>query len=590
MSSGVAYPMPVYIPPLPVFNSLFFPQSFGTTTTSGGGGGGFTNIFPNGLTSGNVITMDGGTGGGGGTGVERTITGLSQIEWVDITDTNPTAITGYMVLNGNTLEIGSNTASSGINVNLLGSVVSANGTPIGGGGDVFLAGNNTFTGTNDFQSTFTVDNALTNIGQLGNNNTAIGDSALITLNTGNNNTAFGNVALTSLTTGANNTAIGNIALTSLTTGVNNTAIGHNTLNSETTGSQNIAVGVLSLNSLTQGNINTAVGYASLNTSTLDNGNTAIGINAGFSLNGNGSNSNYNTFIGIGAGKNQLTGSNNIAIGQEAGASSAIPNLSNTIAIGYLVSPTNNNDIILAPNGNTSYVKFSNVSNAGWCLESQSASYATLKILGTGGVSAGLAGRLQIGAGTDGGGSLQVEDNGTNPPTNTGFGNFASVNGLPFYYSPSTSTWSELITTTNVISLTSVAVIAGGLGTQWRFTPLVIQPISTFPTPPYGNTFNFTVYTNITSSPQSIPVVNTQLNIQGLFTSITGTGVAQQYTYSGTTYWGYVLSSTIISIGALTDLQFEKNLVSNNNNFYFTCSSTDPSLLTTTLELIINPNP
>jgi len=303
MSSGITYPPPVYIPPLPVFNPLFFPQSFGTTTTSGGGGG-FTNIFPNGLTSGNVITMDGGTGGGGGTGVERTITGISYLDFVDSGETDPTNITGYITLNGNTLEIGSNTASSGINVNLLGTTVSANGTPIGGGGDVFLAGNNTFTGTNDFQSTFTVDNALTNIGQLGSNNTAIGDSAL----------------------------------TSLTTGINNTAFGHQALNSETTGSQNIAVGVLSLNSLTQGNTNTAIGYASLNTSTLDNGNTAIGIDAGFSLNGNGSNSNYNTFIGIGAGKNQLTGTNNIAIGQNSGATLSLPNLSNTIAIGYLASP------------------------------------------------------------------------------------------------------------------------------------------------------------------------------------------------------------------------------------------------------------
>jgi len=150
MSSGIAYPVPTYIPPLSVFNPLFFPQSFGTTTISGGGGGGGTNIFPNGLSSGNVITMDGGTGGAGGTGVERTITGLSQIEWVDINSTNPTAITGYMVLNGNTLEIGSATASSGINVNLLGSTISANGVAIGGG--VTLSGNNAFTGNNSFSS------------------------------------------------------------------------------------------------------------------------------------------------------------------------------------------------------------------------------------------------------------------------------------------------------------------------------------------------------------------------------------------------------------------------------------------------------
>lgn len=143
MSSGVIYPVPTYIPPLPIFNPLFFPQTFATTTTSGGGGG-FTNIFPNGLTSGNVITMNGGTGGGGGTGAERTITGLSQIEWADFTSTNPTAITGYMKLNSGVLEIGSGTASSGINVNLLGSVISANGVAIATGGNVSNDINNTF--------------------------------------------------------------------------------------------------------------------------------------------------------------------------------------------------------------------------------------------------------------------------------------------------------------------------------------------------------------------------------------------------------------------------------------------------------------
>jgi hypothetical protein len=143
MSSGIAYPMPTYIPPLSVFNPLFFPQSFGTTTTSGGGGG-QTNIFPNGLSSGNVITLNGGTGGGGGTGVERTITGISYLDFVDSADTNPTNITGYITLNGNTLEIGSANNSTGINVNLQGTTISANGVAIATGGNVSNDINNTF--------------------------------------------------------------------------------------------------------------------------------------------------------------------------------------------------------------------------------------------------------------------------------------------------------------------------------------------------------------------------------------------------------------------------------------------------------------
>jgi|688.fasta_scaffold04581_25 hypothetical protein len=143
MSSGIAYPPPTYIPPLPVFNPIFFPQTFGTTSSSGGGGG-FTNIFPNGLSSGNVITLNGGTGGGGGTGVERTITGISYLDFVDSASTNPTAITGFITLNGNTLEIGSANNSSGINVNLQGTTLSANGVAIASGGNVSNNINNTF--------------------------------------------------------------------------------------------------------------------------------------------------------------------------------------------------------------------------------------------------------------------------------------------------------------------------------------------------------------------------------------------------------------------------------------------------------------
>jgi len=169
MSSGVAYPMPVYIPPLSIFNPLFFPQSFGTTTT-GGGGGGFTNIFPGGLTSGNVITMDGGTGGAGGTGAERTITGLSQIEWVDYNSTNPTAITGYMKLIGNTLEIGSASNSTGINVNLQGTSITSNGVEIGGG-NVSNDINNTFQSPATTQ-TFDSQNVIVNGGSVVLNTTA----------------------------------------------------------------------------------------------------------------------------------------------------------------------------------------------------------------------------------------------------------------------------------------------------------------------------------------------------------------------------------------------------------------------------------
>ena len=570
MSSGIAYPPPTYIPPLPIFNPLFFPQSFDTTTTSGGGGG-FTNIFPNGLTSGNVITMDGGTGGGGGTGVERTITGISYLDFVDSAETDPTNITGYITLNGNTLEIGSNTALSGINVNLLGSVVSANGVAIATGGNVSNdISNNFLVGTTQtFSGEIVVDNLQSNIGQLSSNNTGLGGGVFSNLTSGVDNSIFGYHSALALTTGGQNVSIGKSSLVSLTTGQGNTAVGWGSMGAVVSSNYNTAIGNLSAYSLTSGTQNTSIGYQT--------------------------------------GGYMTTGSNNVSIGYLSGVSPSAPTLSDTIAIGNFAYADATGDIILGNSGNYNstthpyYAKFTpNTSGSGVILQGTYNNSSNITIAGniiqikspTGSTNAG---QLQILGGTNGGGSLQVQNSATNPPTTAGFGNFASISGDPFYYSPSSSSWLELTTQSignKIVSLPSNNGIAGGLGTQWQITPLVLQPISTNPTPPYGTTFSYTLYTNLTPTPQTINSALTQLNIQGLYTSITGTGVAQQYTYTpnGITYWGYVLSSTINCIGALTDLQFQKNLAGNNNNFYFTCSSTDASLLTTTLQLIIRPNP
>jgi len=58
-----------------------------------------------------------------------------------------------------------------------------------------------------------------------NNNTAEGDSALLSLTTGDDNTANGFEALKNNTVGNFNTAIGSLALHNNTTGTGNTAIG-----------------------------------------------------------------------------------------------------------------------------------------------------------------------------------------------------------------------------------------------------------------------------------------------------------------------------------------------------------------------------
>jgi hypothetical protein len=76
----------------------------------------------------------------------------------------------------------------------------------------------------------------------------------------NDNTVLGDNALISNTIGANNTAIGVVALYENTIGSDNTATGFDALAFNTTGSENTATGMLALDSNTTGNNNIAVGY------------------------------------------------------------------------------------------------------------------------------------------------------------------------------------------------------------------------------------------------------------------------------------------------------------------------------------------
>jgi hypothetical protein len=145
---------------------------------------------------------------------------------------------------------------------------------------------------------------------IGANNTAVGAAALLNNTEGSGNTANGFQALESNTTGDNNTANGWHALLSNTEGVNNTANGLNALRSNTVGTNNTANGFAALFSNIAGFFNTANGVGAL----LDN---TIGIN--------------NTAIGYQALSNS-TGSANIALGADAGASVTTAN--NVISIGH----------------------------------------------------------------------------------------------------------------------------------------------------------------------------------------------------------------------------------------------------------------
>jgi hypothetical protein len=151
--------------------------------------------------------------------------------------------------------------------------------------------------------------AICQDGCLTNQNTVLGDDALINNTTGDGNTAVGFIALSSNTTGRQNVAIGYNALSSNVSGIVNVAIGPNALSSNTTGDDNTAIGNIALLENTTGSENTAIGSNAL-VSNRSTGNTAIG-HAALDFNTTGG---FNTAVGASALASNTIGRQNVAIG------------------------------------------------------------------------------------------------------------------------------------------------------------------------------------------------------------------------------------------------------------------------------------
>jgi hypothetical protein len=160
----------------------------------------------------------------------------------------------------------------------------------------------------------------------------------------NENTALGDDALISITTGYHNTGIGFDALSSNTTGRENTAVGWGALSNNTTGSGNVALGAYALHDSNSG-ANTALGYRTL-VATVAGLNTAVGSEA-LSLNTTGY---WNVGVGASALYGNLTGIGNVAAGQEA--LSQLTDGSYNIAIGLKAGEfiTGSNNIAIGNNG------------------------------------------------------------------------------------------------------------------------------------------------------------------------------------------------------------------------------------------------
>jgi len=134
-----------------------------------------------------------------------------------------------------------------------------------------------------------------------NDNTAIGNSAMVSNTTGGNNVAVGRLALKDNTTAGDNVAIGDSALLSNTTGAANIAIGSQALDASTTADNNVAIGRLALTN-SNGAANVAVGKEAMKEASSGANNTCLGKEAGYNISTGG----MNVCIGHRAGKGQVT--------------------------------------------------------------------------------------------------------------------------------------------------------------------------------------------------------------------------------------------------------------------------------------------
>jgi len=277
------------------------------------------------LTDGGSVTLP--NGGGGGTddqnlelngdvlSIENGNGSVDLATYRDDNDADPTNEHQTLTFDSNTNEL---SLSDG------GSVTLPNG---GGGGATSI--DELSDGKSDGTSVFLGTDAGEN-DDGGNNNVAVGQSALATNTIGSNNTAIGAVALYSNvdgnantanggevlyrnTSGSYNTGSGYQALSSNTTGGNNTANGAVALHYNTTGRSNTAVGGLALLQNVSGDYNTAVGAGTLQSNSTGINNTASGAQALFSNTTGGS----NTSNGKGSLYSNTVGSANTANGFEA---------------------------------------------------------------------------------------------------------------------------------------------------------------------------------------------------------------------------------------------------------------------------------
>ena len=221
---------------------------------------------------------------------------------------------------------------------------------------------------------------------------AIGWNAL-SVGTGDNNIAIGQSAMVDNVNSNNNVAIGTEAMAEAGNGDSNVAIGRQAMRGDTTdgigGWGNVAVGYLAVGKIGSGNNNVGIGYGAAGRTVSGDGNVAIGYN---SLNG------------------QTNGGYTIAIGYEAMANAAPRaegNPTNNVAIGYLALKGASASYNNTGTDNVAIGASAMVSNTtGGYNVAVGSSALSLNTTGSGNIAIG---RLAIGRNTTGNGNIALGD-------------------------------------------------------------------------------------------------------------------------------------------------------------------------------------
>lgn len=205
--------------------------------------------------------------------------------------------------------------------------------------------------------------------------TAIGFRARGYATGGGNNTAVGDSCLR-YCNGHSNVGMGFIVGQSMTSGDENVLIGRAVCRDALAVNDVVVIGAGSLEFASSDPVGTvAVGFRCAPTPGVCIENTLMGFESGFQLSG----SAYNSFYGTQSGRAITSGSGNVFVGRNAGATigTQLATANNTIGIGENVSTTKDNQVVL---GNTSIVE--TMVRGLVCLGGNTVAFPALKRSGT----------------------------------------------------------------------------------------------------------------------------------------------------------------------------------------------------------------